>query len=81
MHSPHRPVHARATLSHPHTQIGLAIDPPDPVLVVQPKPQPEPVDLAKSVAVWLGVISALVDRIERSPLACFIRRVNQEMNG
>ena len=37
MYRPHKPLHSRASLSPPHSQIGFAIDPPRPVLNLESK--------------------------------------------
>ena len=67
----HRPIYSRASFDRPYANIGLAINPPKPVLNLEPKrlrgldvPAPKPVrNLLREFAVFWAQLNALTERV------------------
>lgn len=76
MYRPHKPLHSRASLSPPYSQVGFAIVPPRPVLNLESKrlrgpdvPAPKPVrDPLRELVVFWAQFNTLVERIS-APVA------------
>ena len=83
MYRPHKPLHCRASLSPPYSQVGLAIDSPKPLLNLESKrprgpdePAPKIVrDLLNEIVVFFAPFKTLARRISAvtAPVAPLIQ--------
>ena len=91
MYRPHKPLHSRASLSPPYSQVGFAIVPPRPVLNLESKrlrgpdvPARKPArDPFNEIVVFFAQLNVLTQRISAAmaPVVAFIQWLESVKKG